>query len=184
VRFAILRFLFAVSLLVLQPLLAEQMVPLPIDWLAGKAQLIVQGTVLSSAVQRDSAGRIYTAVQIEVEDVWKGSLTTNRFMIVHAGGVLGDQAAVVSGEAAYAVGEEIVAFLVLNQRGEGVSLGLSQGKFHVSKDSATGEKVAQNRFHGRLNGGTGVPGKTAQAAGIVDRLTVNDLKRRAQRGGT
>lgn len=183
VRFASFRFLFAAILLLSQPLLAEQMVPLPIDWLARKAQLVVQGTVRSSAVQRDAAGRIYTAVRIEIEDVFKGSLATNRFTVVHAGGVLGDQATVVPGEAHYAVGEEVVAFLVLNQRGEGVSIGMLQGKFRVFRDPDTGEKLAQNRFHGRQPGAAQAAAKTKAADGIVDRLTVADLKSRVQGGG-
>ena len=171
------------SLLVVCPVIwADQMQPLSIDWLGAKAQLVVRGTVLSKAVQRDPAGRIYTAVQLQVAEIWKGSLATNRCTIVHAGGVLGDQAAVVSGEARYEVGEEIVAFLVLNQRGEGVSIGLSQGKFEVFRDRDTGEKLARNRFHGREGGTPKASAAQPDEAGVLRRLTVVDLKSRAQGG--
>jgi hypothetical protein len=179
-RLVIIPLLFAGLLLVTQALWAEQMFPLPIAGLAAKAQLIVQGRVVSTEVRRDEAGRIYTAVQIQVDEVWKGSLATNQFTIVHGGGVLGDRVAVVSGEAKYAVGEEIVAFLVLNQRGEGVSIGLSQGKFQVSKDAATGEKLAHNRFHGLHPAAPNAATNAVGATPILNRLTLADLKRRAQ----
>ena len=46
-------------------------------------------------------------------------------------------------------GEEFVAFLVFNPRGEPVTIGLAQGKFHVWRDPQTGEKFANNLFHGK-----------------------------------
>ena len=109
---------------------------------------VLQGTVLSKSCQQDDAGRIYTRVELQVAEVWKGTLATNRCTVVHGGGILGDRKAVVSGQADYQVGEEVVVFLVLNQRGEGVSLGLAHGKFHIGHDPATGEKLAHNPFLG------------------------------------
>jgi hypothetical protein len=163
---------------------ADQMIPLPIDKLSARAGLVLHGTVTSTTVRRDLAGRIYTAVDLRVEEVWKGSLTTNHFIVVHGGGVLGEEASVVSGEAEYAVGEELVCFLVLNQRGEGVSIGLSQGKFNVWKDPATGEKLAHNRFHGLHPSAVGTSPSTVPglAAPIIDRLTLADLKQKAVGG--
>jgi len=174
----------SLMLLALLPLRADQMIPLPIEKLSARADLILHGTVTSTTVRRDPAGRIYTAVDLQVDDVWKGSLTTNHFTIVHGGGVLGEEASVVSGEADYAVGEELVCFLVLNQRGEGVSIGLSQGKFNVWKDPATGEKLAHNRFHG-LHPAAANPSPAAvpgRAAPIINRLTLADLKQHAVGG--
>jgi hypothetical protein len=164
------------------PLQADQMLPLPIARLTARAQLIVQGRVLDTAVRRDTEGRIYTAVQLQVDEVWKGSLATNRFTIVRGGGTLGGQVAVVSGEATYEPGEELVAFLVINQRGEGVSLGLSQGKFHVWKDPATGEKLVHNRFHGLRPAAANLPTKETPAPPVINRLTLADLKLRVQGG--
>ena len=181
-RLFILRLLTAGLLLLSPPLRADQMVPLSVDWLAAKAQLILHGKVLSAAVHRDAEGRIYTAVQLQVDEVWKGSLATNQFTIVHGGGVLGDEIAVVSGQANYEVGEEVVAFLVLNQRGEGVSIGLSQGKFHIGKDPATGEKLAHNRFHGLSPTTPNPSANGTSAARVLNRLTLADLKRRAHGG--
>jgi hypothetical protein len=158
------------------------MVPLSIEWLAAHAELVVHGTVVSTTVQRDPEGRIYTSVQLQVTEVWKGA-TTNRFTLVHGGGILGEQGQSVSGEAGYEVGEELVSFMVVNKRGEGVSLGLSQGKFKVSKDPATGEILVQNRFHGHNPQATNSAVQTLpNGRVIINRLTLADLKQRVQGG--
>jgi hypothetical protein len=122
--------------------------PLPIESLATEADLVLQGTVLSKSCQRDPAGRIYTRIELQVAEVWKGSIPGSPFIIVHGGGVLGEEQRIVSGQVQYEVGEEVVAFLVRNSRGEGVTLGLMQGKFHVWKDAATGSKYVVSPFHG------------------------------------
>lgn len=131
---------------------AVLMRPLGVEELTRKADLIVQGTVADKISLRDGAGRIYTKINIRVGEVWKGSLLTNAvanvLTIVQGGGTVGDEHAEVSGEAAYESGEEFVAFLVLNPRGEPVTIGLAQGKFHVWQDKQTGEKFAHNLFHG------------------------------------
>jgi len=62
---------FTIGLLVLLsclPLRADQMIPLPIAKLSARADLILHGTVTSSTVRRDPAGRIYTTVDLKVED--------------------------------------------------------------------------------------------------------------------
>jgi hypothetical protein len=163
------------------PLRAVQMEPLSVEQLADQSALVVRGTVLSESCQRDPAGRIYTKVELQVGEVWKGSLPTNRCTIVHGGGILGGEKSVVSGQVDYGIGEEVVAFLVLNQRGEGVTLGLAQGKFHVWQEQGTGERLVRNLFHGapdNLRGAVprGVKPRTAQ------RLTLTELKQRVHRG--
>ncbi len=122
--------------------------PLSVEALTRQAELVLQGTVLSKTIQRDPTGRIYTAVEVQVSEVWKGAVGVSPFLIVHGGGVLGDEQATVSGQVHYDVGEEVVAFLVRNARGEGVTLGLMQGKFHVWRDPRTGTRYAMNPFNG------------------------------------
>ena len=125
------------------------MVPLAVGELTGRADLILHGTVASKVCLKDSAGRIYTKIEFNVDEVWKGSLSNKVFVIVHGGGIVGEERTVVDGEASYEVGEELVAFLRLNQRGEGVSIGLAQGQFHVWKDDVSGAKYTNNLFHGQ-----------------------------------
>ena len=139
---------FGFWLLWVLPLDAVIMVPLSIEDLTAKAQLVAHGTVVSKSCQRDSAGRIYTKIDLRVAEVWKGAMMTNHLILVHGGGILGEERVEVSGQVDYQIGEEVVAFIVLNQRGEGVTLGLSQGKFHVWKDRASGALFARNPFHG------------------------------------
>ena len=155
--------------------------PLSIEQLTQKSALVVRGVVLSKSCQRDPAGRIYTRVALQVAEVWKGSLATNQFTIVHGGGILGAEKAAVSGQVEYRIGEEIVAFLVLNQRGEGVTLGLAQGKFHVWQEPETGEQFVYDRFQVNhdsrghaASGNVLLPGR--------QRLTLAELKRRVQGG--
>ncbi|HSU57477.1 MAG TPA: hypothetical protein VLT36_25775 [Candidatus Dormibacteraeota bacterium] len=164
-------------ILAASPLYADQLIPLTIEQLSGKAQLVVHGSVLSKAVQRDPAGRIYTTIDVAVSEVWKGNSATNHVMIVQGGGVLGDEGQEVSGEATYEIGEELVSFLVLNPRGEPLSLGMAQGKFHVWQDAKTGEKLVRNAVHGLGAKPAGVP-----RGAIMDRLTLSQLKSRTLGG--
>lgn len=153
---------------------ATQYLALSITELTDRADLVLQGKVAAKTCLRDETGRIYTRVEIEVSEVWKGSLTTNRFIIALASGILGDQGVAVSGEATYDVGEEMVAFLVLNHRGEGVTLGLIQGKFDVIVEPGTGAKLARNIFHGAHAGFEAQ--RQIQAGLAPTRLTVTSLK--------
>jgi hypothetical protein len=129
--------------------MAVLMRPMSLEELTTNAQMVVHGKVLSKTVQRDNDGQIITRVELEVIETVKGSVKEPRVFIVQSGGVLGDEVTTVSGQEHYAVGEEVVAFLVLNRRGEGVTLGLAQGKFDVEEDKDTKARVARNPFHGR-----------------------------------
>jgi len=163
------------------PLLAVQMEPLSIEELAEKSALVVRGTVLSKSCQRDPDGRIYTTVELQIAEVWKGSLTTNRIAIVHGGGILGAEKTFVPGQVEYGIGEEVVAFLVFNQRAQSVTLGLAQGKFHVQQEPGTGEHLAHNLFHGQSGSGDQAISRSDRLS-TQTRLTLAELKRRV-RGG-
>ena len=142
--------------------------PLSIDALAEEADRVVHGVVLSKSCQRDGQGRIFTRVQLRIDDVWKGSHGTAN--IVHAGGVLGDEATIARSQEQYAIGEEIVAFIKMNGGGEGVTVGMSQGKFTVIR---RGEKTfVFNPFHGV---GVDAPGR-----GSAGLLALQSLKERVQ----
>jgi hypothetical protein len=145
--------------------------PLGIDELTRKADLIIRGTVLEKTSLRDDTGRIYTRVNVRVSEVWKGTLPTNAapdsLTVVQSGGTMGNVREEVSGDVQYDIGEEFVAFLVFNQRGEPVTIGLAQGKFHIWRDRQTGEQFAHNPFHGTPEVASG---------GNQGRLRVSELK--------
>ena len=160
--------------------MAFQAVPLSIDQLTEQSEVVLRGKVLSKSCQRDPEGRIYTKVELQVDEVGKGTVAEKRFTVVHGGGVLGEKRVKVSGQVEYAIGEEVVVFLVLNQRGEGVTLSLAQGKFHLWKDDATGAQYACTSFHG-------VPeskSSPAQTQGVISqqRLTLSELKQHVDGG--
>ena len=156
------------------PLSATPVALLSIDQLAIKSDCIVHGTVIGKSVQKDAEGRIYTQVRLHVQDVWKGKVKSNPFVIVHGGGILGNRRDSVSGGVGYKLGEEVVVFLAINSRGEGVTLGMQQGKFRIWRDESTKQCYAQSLYHG------GKP-KKATAAGyrLPARLplTLETLKR-------
>jgi len=144
-----LPFLAGVCLAILLPGAATAVLfePLSIEALAGKAEIVIQGTVRGKTCQRDAAGRIFTRVEVEVTDLWKGAVAGSPLVIVQGGGTVGPEESRPSGQVHYDVGEEVVCFLVRNGRGEAVTVGLMQGKFHVWKDGA-GSRFAANPFHG------------------------------------
>jgi hypothetical protein len=167
--------LFLLSWLLIPAAQAEKIFPLSIERMAARAALVLHGNVASKTVQRDPEGRIYTRIELEVAEAWKGAAQTNRFVLVQGGGVLGEEVAMASGQEEFSIGEEVVLFLVLNQRNEGVVIGLTQGKFKVAKD-ASGGKTVHNMFHGRA------PGKTGDANGNGKGLSLGELKQRVQGG--
>lgn len=121
---------------------------LSIDQLAAKSDCVIHGTVIGKSVQKDGEGRIYTQVRLHVQDVWKGEVRANPFAIVHSGGILGNRRDSVSGGVRYKLGEEVVVFLSINSRSEGVTLGMRQGKFQVWLDESTNQRYAQSLYHG------------------------------------
>jgi len=157
---------------------ATQMRPLSIEQLTQKAQLVLRGTVSSKTCQRDPEGRIYTRIELQVQDAWKGSPKANPFSFVQGGGVLGEQQVNVAGQEEFTPGEEVVVFLVLNAREEGVIVGISQGKFRVATDPVSGQQHVSNLFHGARSSvaeGSASPPKRP--------LWLTDLKRQVQGGG-
>ncbi len=178
-----LRWLIAIGfLLVSGALSAVQMVPLSLDELSAHADLVLYGKVLRKTCLRDDTGRICSKVEFEVRETWKGAVPPGRFTITMGGGTLGATRVAIPGQAEYLPGEEAVVFLRLNQRGEGVTLGLAQGKFEVRIDPRTGERSLQSLFLG----GPGDPSRTVrpQAAGAgTGQLLFREVKRRVQGEG-
>ena len=158
------------------PIAAVITTPLSIGEMTAKAQLIVHASVLSKSCERDPEGRIYTKIEAQVKETWKGSPAASPLTIVHGGGNLGTDQVEVAGQVEYAVGEEVVAFLVLNTRGEAVTIGLAQGKFHVWKDEATGHVLVRNPFHGA--GGTASAKIASNRSQDSGPLTLSMLKAR------
>jgi len=168
--------LIAIKLHTTPQVQAGSLIPLAIEQLSESSELILTGTVTTKSCLRDEDNRIYTKIEVDVTEVWKGACKPNSTItIVHGGGQLDGRKTVVSNQVHYSVGEEVVAFLRLNARGEAVTIALCQGKFVVTTDPASGERYVQSVFHGGppATGGS-------QKARIPNKLpiTVNELRAR------
>lgn len=185
-------------------LLAVLVEPMSIAELTKQADIILRGKVLSQTCEPNPGTQILTRVEIEVHEVWKGANPGAKFQVVLAGGTLGNRRVVVPGQASYTPGEEVIAFLRKNDRGEGVTLSLCQGKFEVFTDAA-GKTFARNMFHGNgpaedqttaraaanlastsqpAPNSTTAVAATATGTGTEGRISVENLKRLVAGGGS
>lgn len=114
-----------------------------------EADTIVQATVERQTVTWDDKRKlIYTLTEVQVIDALKGEVKAKETLIIRQiGGDLGDEAILVSGNAAMAPGEEVVLFLDTDERLPlHYVVGMAQGKFSVDR-SEPEAKVARN-LHG------------------------------------
>ena len=153
--------------------------PLSVPELIDASDLVVRGAVASKSCQRDEAGRIYTKVELDVAETWKGAAVTKKLTVVHGGGILGEERVVVSGQVGYRIGEEVVAFLIFNSRHEAVTVGLAQGKFSVAKDPANGQLVLRNAFYG--SSPVGRINLQLDSGGNARRLSLDELRNQVKR---
>ena len=147
--------------------------PVPVEDLAKRADTVIHGKVAALECTRDPAGRIFTRVELDVAEVWKGK-PAGRFTLVMAGGVLGARKVAVVGGPGYRLGEEVVVFTARNASGEPVTLDLAQGKFTVEAAQASGAKHVAN----------GVLGGPAEKSGYrlptQVPLELSELRRRVE----
>lgn len=153
---------------------AAQMRPVSVEDLAGRAERVVHARVEAVEMTRDDADRLVTRVELRVESVWKGDAAAT-VTVVQAGGTVGTRRVVVTGEARYVPGEEVVVFLVANPRGEWLTLELAQGKFSVTRPTPDKVWVA-NPFHG----GDPAPGGFRPASRLP--MTLDTLRARVTEG--
>jgi hypothetical protein len=177
-RFRTVRgFLIIGALFLMLDLGASLMNPLTIAELSKESNLIVRGEVISKTCERDAQGRIYTQIELDVREVWKGTLKTNKLTIVQGGGVLGEESVVVSGQVQYDMGEEVVVFIVYNGAHEAVTLGMTQGKFHLERPKNSSQVYVHNPFHGQpIPTGRNPSEMERESKSPAGIMTVEDLK--------
>lgn len=131
---------------------------------------MVHGKVASLEATRDAEGRLFTRVELEEAETWKGP-ATNHFSLVFGNAVLGQRWTKVVGGPEFRLGEEVVVFTVRNPHGDAVTLDLAQGKFTV-RETGDGRKLLSN----------GVLGDSGTTAGYrlptQVPLLLEELKRR------
>ncbi len=140
-----LRFAAAVTgllLLLSAPTRATTLVRMSDEALTLGADAIVTGTVTDVHAGRSGVGTISTFTAIAIDAVIKGYIPQASVTVRDAGGRVGDDELHLYGSAQYTVGEHVIAFL--GQDGEGFlrTSQMALGKFSVTTDPATGERIA------------------------------------------
>ena len=156
-----------------------QQVPLSIQSLTSKANAVVHGKVKGITCQRDSAGRIFSVINLNIIENIKGQIKSKKFELVHGGGILGSKRTGSIVDPRFKVGEEVVVFLVYNSRGEAVPLGQNQGRFEVFRNPGNTTAMVRNPFHGSPK--TNDPRIVFKRAIGRSQLTLTELKRRIRR---
>lgn len=146
-----LRTLIALAgLLIFNSSLATTVLPVSLERLADKAEVIFYGRVISNEVRLDDVSqRIATFTTFTVIDAIKGELT-DTYTIKQIGGQLPGSLQVtrVHGVPEFSENEEYVVFLPKESRlGFSSPIGLNQGSYPVSTD-ASGKTV---RYYGAEN---------------------------------
>jgi hypothetical protein len=176
--------------LVLQagPSHAGVVLDLSVDEMARAASVVVHGTVARvDAVWDDSHRRIFTEVEIDVTAYLAGQ-GPDVVRIRQVGGRVGDQELRVPGQPSFAPGEEVVVFLEPDGTGapnQWVVVCMAAGKFTVTYDRMTGERIVGRDETGLMRlrtGDLGPPAARARVARPYSFMELADTVRRAVGG--
>jgi hypothetical protein len=135
-----------VSLSSISPVAATTLLPITLEQLSTRAEVIIHASVVSNQVKTDEiSGQTATFTEFEVIELIKGNISGNRHTIKQLGGHLASTNTTlrVPGVPKYQVGSEYVVFLPAESSlGFCSPLGLQQGSFNVSM--IDGEPVISN----------------------------------------
>jgi hypothetical protein len=125
------------ALLAASPALAAEAVALSVEGLTRSSDAVVRGTVreATSALSADGR-RVFTFVDVDVEETWRGQ-DRRTVRVIVPGGEVGEIGQRVDGAPRFAVGEDVVVFLNGAEAGAFRVAGLAQGKFRVAAARAT-----------------------------------------------
>jgi hypothetical protein len=128
------------------PAFGTVMIPLSVEDLSQKCGAVVEARVLSKKSQWDAEHkRIFTTTTLEVLDRIDGPSDLPKTVEVQTlGGTVDGYGMNVSGSENFEIGEQVVVFLKKPAGGREKPffrvVGMSQGKFQVQVDSASGER--------------------------------------------
>ena len=111
---------------------ASTVLRLDLESLVANSEQIVLGDVVDrTSFERE--GRIFTDIEVEVVENWKGTAHEETVTIRHPGGRVGDVTTRVHGLPEFKLKERIVVFLETTPKLDAFTVtGLRQGKFHVA----------------------------------------------------
>jgi hypothetical protein len=113
------------------PAVAGQAIAASVEDLARSSELVVHGRVVGTTARwTEDGGRIFSFVEVEVLDAWRGT-AGRRITVAVPGGQVDGVGQRVSGAPDFQQGEEIVVFLRRAEAGAHRVNGLAQGKFRV-----------------------------------------------------
>lgn len=130
------------GLLASAPAQATTMVELSLDQKVAAADHIVRGTVQEIWTERAANQHVWTRVQLEVSEVFKGQPGLEAVVVDQLGGEWAGRDMLVHGAAVFDVGEEVVVFLEDLDSGYTAVVGMHQGKYTLKMDPVSREPVA------------------------------------------
>ncbi len=138
---------FALLIVTLATNVSAQERKLSLEVLATQAELIVQGKVTARQSEWNAdQTRIYTHVTLTVEQYIKGQQAEQTVVVTQLGGEVGEVGEVYSGAARFDENEEVLVFLNEDQQGRLRVTGNAQGKYSITRDRETGERmVGENK---------------------------------------
>ncbi len=124
-----------------------------IEQLTDFSSLVVAGRVVNVTSQWDSAvNGIYTYAVLDVFEVWKGQLGTDRIVVKILGGRIGDLEFAVDGQAIIHEGQEVAMWLEVRPRDNTLyPAGLSQGVRDLAQITSSDRAVLRTEV-GRVAG--------------------------------
>jgi hypothetical protein len=125
--------LLSIFLVGCSPLCAATLERLSLEQMVAQSSAIVRAKAVGSHSVRDGA-LIFTVVELEVLDQWKGKPAARREVSL-PGGQVGGFSQHFGGVPVLESGQEFVAFLWTGPSGRTQLLGLSQGFFDITRDS-------------------------------------------------
>ncbi|MFE8605700.1 matrixin family metalloprotease [Archangium violaceum] len=137
-----LHLLWALALCLLAPAAARASTVMALDVpaLTRGSELVIHGRVLqASSHPLPGTGRIVTDVEVSVDEVLVGAVSSPSVQVTVPGGIAGGLRQYVSGAPVLVPGEEVVLFLAHGTEGLRV-VGLAQGAFRIQRSEA-GQKV-------------------------------------------
>jgi len=146
--------------------------------LTSSADRIVVGTVLSVKAAWDPTHRkIFSTIEIDIEESWKGPADVQRVTLVQPGGSVGDIEMTVQGMPSFSTRERSLLFLQGRQRFQVVGMG--QGKRSLAWDGASKQWLAQpSDNEGVVEVG---PGARLRQAKRGDAIPLSDLREQVRR---
>ena len=117
---------------------------LQLEALAKGAEMIVVGKVAKVHSEwNQEKTRIFTRVLVNIEEYVKGESADRTLVITHPGGEIGAVGELYTHTPTFSQGEEVLVFVKKDSKNNLIVAGGNEGKFKVTKNELTGEKIVQ-----------------------------------------